>query len=198
MMRLYLARPSAKWVWVAREEKKKKISCKSSSPLETVSGKTCCCCEYFLLLTRGGEQGLWVFLATCHTLLLLHHGVEHEQEDVLIVHPTWQPIIKQLEYCRVSAEDESSSPCCSPCRMKTESPKSGFLKYFFNKRNTIRHCERFSGTGGGLEWVCASCIAPALRRALDLDDSTPFFRVLTNFQMPNEPLGKWFHKELRH
>lgn len=51
------------------------------------------------------------FLATCHTLLLFHRRQAHYWE-VLVVHPTWQPIKKQLEFCR-AIEDKSRSPGCS-------------------------------------------------------------------------------------
>lgn len=51
------------------------------------------------------------FLATCHALLLLHHRTEHCWE-VLVVHPSQQPIKKQLEFCR-AIEDKGHSPGCS-------------------------------------------------------------------------------------
>ncbi len=51
------------------------------------------------------------FLATCHALLLLHHRTELCWE-VLVVHPPWQPIKKQLEFCR-AIEDTGHSPGCS-------------------------------------------------------------------------------------
>lgn len=53
------------------------------------------------------------FLATCHALLPLHHRPEHCWE-VLVVHPPWQPIKKQLEFCRAIG-DKGHSPGCSIC-----------------------------------------------------------------------------------
>lgn len=50
-------------------------------------------------------------LATCHALPLLHHRTERCWE-VLVVHPAWQPIKKQLEFCR-AIEDKGHSPGCS-------------------------------------------------------------------------------------
>lgn len=51
------------------------------------------------------------FLATRHALLLLLHRTEHCWE-VLVFHPSWQPIKKQLEFCR-AIEDKGHSPGCS-------------------------------------------------------------------------------------
>lgn len=88
-------------------ERERKISCKSSSSLETLSGKTCCC-EYFLLLTQGGEQGLWVSWprATRYCFSFTARSTSRGTCS-LFTQPGNQ--FQNSWFCRVATEDESRS-----------------------------------------------------------------------------------------